>query len=249
MSVLSLTCPALHRGPNQILPALALDFAPGGMIGVTGPNGSGKSTLLRAIAGLGPETVGLRQNGQPLAREAVSLLPQNFTIRSSLSVLDCVLLGQRKRLGLRVPPALITEARALLDGLGLADLADRPMNRLSGGQQQRVLIAQRLFAKPRLLLLDEPTSALDLHHQLAALSLLQTHARRSGTVVIAALHDLTLAARFCDRLLVLGDGRICADGPAEDALAPATVEACWNIRPEYLKDRDNRLVVIPHLPA
>ncbi|WP_435168837.1 ABC transporter ATP-binding protein [Falsirhodobacter sp. 1013] len=246
--MLSLTCPALHRGPARILEPMRLELAAGTMIGVTGPNGAGKSTLLRAMAGLARERVNLRLDDQPLGRDQVSLLPQAFAIRSSLSVLDCVLLGQRRQLGFRVPPALIVQGQKLLEGLGLADLADRPMNRLSGGQQQRVLIAQRLFGKPRLLLLDEPTSALDLHHQLATLSLLRTHARDSGTVVIAALHDLTLASRFCDRLLVLGQGRICADGPAEDALTPATVEACWKIRPEYLRDRDDRLVLIPHLP-
>lgn len=178
------------------------------MLGVIGPNGSGKSTLLRAIAGLSAEAVAVSRDGHALGRRDIGHLPQAFTVKSSIFVLECILLGRREDLGLRVPAALIGDAEALLDRLGLADFADRRMSALSGGQQQRVLIAQRLFRAPALMLMDEPTSALDLHHQVSALAALQTYVRQAKGAVIVALHDLTLAARYCDRIMLVS-GSAC----------------------------------------
>lgn len=244
--MLQLHCPALFRGNQQIVAPLELSLPRGSLIGLTGPNGSGKSTLLRAMAGLAPEKARVTRQGRPLSEREVVLLPQAFAVRSNLSVLDCILLGQRERLGLRIPPDMLDRAMNLLEKMGLGDLANRPMNGLSGGQQQRVLIAQRLFREPSLLLMDEPTSALDLHHQLAVLELLRDHARDSGTVIVTALHDLTLAARFCGRLLVLADGDIRSDGPSDVALSRQVIESCWKISPEFLRDQANHLVVVPH---
>lgn len=177
----------------------------------------------------------------------MGFLPQAFAVRAALSVLDCVLLGRREALGLRVPTFLITEAEALLHRLGLSDLADRAMHDLSGGQQQRVLIAQRLFRRPKLLLLDEPTSALDLHHQLEAMALLRDHAVATGAPVLAALHDLSLATRYANRVLVLADGRIEADGSPEAVLTPDRLARHWRIAPEILRARDDKPVIVPHL--
>ncbi|MCE5972678.1 ABC transporter ATP-binding protein [Sinirhodobacter sp. WL0062] len=241
-----ITLPALRRGRSLVLQPMELRLPAGSLTGIVGPNGAGKSTLLRAIAGLSAERAILRREGRVLDRSAVGFLPQSFTVRANLSVLDCVLLGRREGLGWSVPPAMIAQARDILACFGLADLAARGMNSLSGGQQQRVLLVQRLFRNPQLLALDEPTSARDLHHQLGALAALRAHARQSGTAVIAALHDLTLAARFCDRVLVLGEGRlICQDTP-EGALTPERVAAHWRVTPELLRDRDACLVVVPH---
>jgi len=245
--MLHLSLPALHRGFQLVLDALSYTLPRGSVLGITGPNGAGKSTLLRALAGLAPERCTLTLEGKPLAPERITLLPQSFQVRSGLSVMDCLLLGRREVLGLRVPPALLHEAQLLLEDLGLDAMANRPMDMLSGGQQQRVLIAQRLFRKPALLLMDEPTSALDLHHQLATLTFLRSHAKKEGMIIVAALHDLSLAARFCDRLLILQGGRVRADGPPASALSAATVRDCWQIEPEYLRDYDDNLVLVPHL--
>jgi len=244
--MLTIDLPALHRGKMQVLHPEHLSLAPGEVVALLGPNGAGKSTLLHAIAGLAPERVRLRNHGIDLPRDQIGFLPQAFAVRSTLSVLDCILLGRREALGLRVPPRLIAEAEALLCRLGLAPLADRPMQDLSGGQQQRVLIAQRLFRRPKLLLLDEPTSALDLHHQLEVMALLRAHAEETGTPVLAALHDLSLAARWCDRVLVLAEGRLLADGPAEAVLTPDCLARHWRITPEVLLSRDGKPVIVPH---
>lgn len=248
-AAIEITLPALHRGRARVLAPCQLRLAPGEVVALTGPNGAGKSTLLQAIAGLASEPVRLLLDRQAVGRAEVGFLPQAFAVRASLSVLDCVLLGRREALGLRVPPLLIVEAEALLHRLGLSDLADRAMHDLSGGQQQRVLIAQRLFRRPKLLLLDEPTSALDLHHQLEAMALLRAHAAETRAPVLAALHDLSLVARYADRVLVLADGRIEADGPPEAVLTTDRLSRHWRIAPEILRARDDKPVIVPHLPA
>lgn len=241
-----ITGPALHRGRTLVLRPFEFGLARGEMLGVIGPNGAGKSTLLRAIAGLATEPVSVLRAGIKLERGQIGYLPQAFAVRSTLSVLDCILLGQRESLGLRVRRDMIAQAETLLDRLGLGALADRPMSALSGGQQQRVLIAQRLFRDPALMVLDEPTSALDLHHQLASLSQLKSHATKSGAAVIVALHDLTLAAKFCNRILLIAE-QTCAtpDDPAA-VLTRHTIETNWHIDPEFLRCREGTVVVVGH---
>ncbi|MFV0333924.1 MAG: ABC transporter ATP-binding protein [Tropicimonas sp.] len=241
-----ITGPALRRGGNRVLGAFSFSVAPGEMLGVVGPNGTGKSTLLRAIAGLAPETVPVTREGRRLGRRDIGHLPQAFAVKSSISVLECVLLGRREELGLRIPAGLIDEAEGLLARLGLAPLADRPMSALSGGQQQRVLITQRLFRTPALMLLDEPTSALDLHHQLSALSALSGYVRQSGAAVIVAMHDLTLAARYCDRIMLVAGGECGAPDLPAKILTRETVSPLWRIDPEFLTCRAESLVIVPH---
>lgn len=241
--------PALSRGGNPILGAFAFTLHPGEMLGVIGPNGAGKSTLLRAIAGLAAEPVLVRQGKRRLGRPNIGHLPQAFAVKSSISVLECVLLGRREELGLRVPATLIDRAEGLLEHLGLATLADHPMSALSGGQQQRVLITQRLFRAPALMLMDEPTSALDLHHQLSALSALASYARQSGGAIIIAMHDLTLAARYCDRIMLVAGGACSTPERPAQILTRKVISPLWRIDPEFLTCRSGNLVTVPHALA
>lgn len=238
--------PALWRGKTAVLGAFSFALAPGEMLGVVGPNGSGKSTLLRAMAGLGAQRVAVARDGRALGRRQIGYLPQGFGVGAALSVLDCVLLGRREALGLRVPMALIDEAHALLGRHGLSGLADRAMSALSGGQQQRVLIVQRLFRAPQLMLMDEPTSALDLHHQLAALAELRGYARRADAAVVVALHDLTLAARYCDRVMLVAGARCGTPDAPEAVLTRDVLRRHWRIEPEFMPCRQGRMVIIPH---
>ncbi len=205
--LLDITLPALHRGRTRVLASCQLRFAAGEVVALIGPNGAGKSTLLQAIAGLAPEPVQLTRGGRAVARAEIGFLPQAFAVRAALSVLDCVLLGRREALGLRVPPHLIAEAEAMLNRLGLSDLADRAMHDLSGGQQQRALIAQRLFRRPTLLLLDEPTSALDPEMVKEVLDTMVALAL-DGMTMLVVTHEMGFAREVADRMVFMDEGQI-----------------------------------------
>lgn len=238
--------PAIRKGGATLLQATQITAAPGEVLGVIGPNGAGKSTFLRCLAGADTPRARVTWKDRPLPPDRIGYMPQAFQVSVRLSVLECVLLGRRESLGWRVAPADLDAAEAVLARLDLQDLSARTMDTLSGGQQQRVLLAQRLVRQPLLLVLDEPTSALDLHHQIAILRLLVSHVRASGATAVLALHDLTLAARFCDRLLLVESGTLVASGTACQVLTPEIIGRFWRILPEILTTRDGHPVIVPH---
>lgn len=201
-----------------------------------GPNGSGKTTLLRCLAGLLAPSAGrvLVDGADPhrtppaaLARR-VALQAQDAGAALGFTVRDVVAMG---RLAHRRSPfaAAGPEDRAIvadaLQRLDLAPLADRPVERLSGGERQRVMIARALAQRPRVLLLDEPTNHLDVHHRFAVLDLV----RALGITVVATLHDIELAARWCDRILLLEGGRLQADDAPERALTPERLTRIYRV--------------------
>lgn len=241
---LTATLPAVFKGRIPILHDMQIAVPQGQILGVIGPNGAGKSTLLRSLAGV--DALHACWNGQKLRRDQIGYMPQAFQMNARLTVLEAVLLGKREGLGWRVAASDLQAASAVLANLGLAHVEGRFMDRLSGGQQQMVLLAQRLLRAPRLLVLDEPTSALDLHHQLVILRYLRSYARDRGAVVTLALHDLTLAARFCDQMLLLDGGRNLATGASETVLTTQRIAESWKISPELLRARDGSCVIVPH---
>ncbi|GGO77649.1 ABC transporter ATP-binding protein [Nocardioides deserti] len=226
---------------------------PGRVLGLVGPNGSGKTTLLRLLHGaLRTPTGRIEVDGDDLAalgpRETarrVAVVVQEPAGESTMSVAEMVLLGRSPRLGTfeRTGARDRDVAAASLDRVGAAHLAARPYAALSGGERQRVLIARALAQEATHLLLDEPTNHLDVRYQHEVLALVQDLARTSGTCVVVVLHDLNLAARYCDDLLLLGGpasgGRVVAGGPAEDVLDPALLEPVYGIgvRPVRLEGR------------
>ena len=241
---LTANLPSVFKGRAQILHPVQMVVPAGLVLGVIGPNGAGKSTLLRSLAGI--DSLHAKWSGQQLSREQIGYMPQAFQMNARLSVLEVVLLGKREALGWRVTPADLDAARTVLFDLGLTHLEGRTMDRLSGGQQQMVLLAQRILRAPQLLILDEPTSALDLHHQLLILRHLKTYTQTSQAVAVMALHDLTLAARFCDQLLLLKDGREVISGPTADVLSEQSIDDCWTVSVEVLHARDGCKVIVPH---
>ncbi|MFJ2815819.1 ABC transporter ATP-binding protein [Streptomyces sp. NPDC087294] len=225
-----------------IVDGVTLTADAGETVGLLGPNGSGKSTLLRMLAGvLAPSTGVVTLDGRPLpelGRRAtarrVATVEQHTHTLTELTVRDVVALG-------RIPhrrawtPASPTDARAVTDALertGLTDLAAQSWHTLSGGERQRAQIARALAQQPRELLLDEPTNHLDIQHQLDLLDLI---AELPVTTVIA-LHDLNLAAMYCDRLLVLRAGRVIAEGTPADVLTPALIADVYGVRAEVSHD-------------
>lgn len=193
--------------------------APGGVVALIGPNGSGKSTLLRSMMGLLEPQGSVRHRGVELVGlpvpdvvERVSFLPQAEPAEHSLRVREVVLLGRLARLGMRLTPADDAAVARALGLLGISRLADRRVSQLSGGQRKLVSIARTLIRLPGLVLMDEPTNSLDLRRQLELCQLLR-RISAAGTDVVVALHDLNLAARFADHVVVLdGHGGVHSHG-------------------------------------
>lgn len=240
---------------RPVVHGVDLAVRPGALTVLVGANASGKSTLLRGLARLLPaHDGGVTLDGEPIERiparqlaRTIGVLPQNPIAPEGITAGELVARG-------RYPHQPIFRGRssdddavvaASLAATDAASLADRRMDELSGGQRQRVWIAMALAQQPRILLLDEPTSALDVAHQVEVLDVLHAEVDR-GTTVVVVLHDLTLAARYADELVVLCDGRIVAQGTAGEVLTEATVRDAFGIDARILTDPDTgRPVVLP----
>ncbi|GAX54954.1 ABC transporter ATP-binding protein [Streptomyces olivochromogenes] len=219
-----------------ILDGVDLTPLPGSFTGLLGPNGSGKSTLLRLLAGvLAPASGVVTLDGHPLGdlgRRAVArrvaVVEQQVDTQLDLTVLDVVRLGRIPHRRAWSPPTPADEraVRTALERTDLTDKADRSWHTLSGGERQRVQIARALAQEPRELLLDEPTNHLDIQHQLDLLALI---AELRVTSVVA-LHDLNLAAMYCDRIVVLGQGRVVACGTPAETLTEALIADVYGVR-------------------
>ncbi|WP_110654957.1 ABC transporter ATP-binding protein [Salinicola halimionae] len=239
-------------GKRRVLHDLAgLEAQPGEITALIGPNGAGKSTLLKAIAGIEASSGHLTLDGRPL--EMLSLeqrtrklyyLPQDTSTQAALSVFEAVLLARRTQV-VESNGTALTAVEQALQSLELDPLAERELAALSGGQRQRVAIAQAIARRPRLLMLDEPTSALDLHHQLQVLDYLQRLARQNGVIIILAIHDLNLAARFADHLWVIKEGRHIISGTPDEVLTPERLREIYAIEAHVERPVDGPLHITP----
>ena len=223
---------------RPVLQGLELDsIAPGMLVALAGPNAVGKSTLLKAIAGLRPACGQVLLDGTDLAslgqRERlrrVGYLPQALPQANSLLAYEAMLSALRASRSELSPQQCEAAIADTLDRLGLQALALRPLNELSGGQRQMIGLAQVLVRAPRLLLLDEPTSALDLRWQLQVLQSVRAQVRGSDALALIAVHDLNLALRCCDRIVVLGQGRVLAAGAPAQVLTPELLLHAYGVR-------------------
>lgn len=232
-------------GRTEILREIDFTLEPGRPAALIGPNGTGKSTLLKAIAGLMPHggTVSLA-DGSRIADHA-AYMPQDTGAASSLTVKEVVLLGRLKHLGLRVAAEDRQIALDTLGMFGLTEFETRTLSALSGGQRQLVFLAQALVRAPRVLLLDEPTAALDLRHQIMVLETVRNIALERGIIVLAAMHDLALAARFCDRMIGLSAGRIAASGAPADVLTDDTLAALYGVTADISSTPSGAIAIVP----
>jgi iron complex transport system ATP-binding protein len=225
----------------------------GQWLGVIGPNGAGKTTLLRSIACLLPHAGTITIGGQPtsglrrrrLAR-LVAYVPQLPELPPEMTVGDYVLLGRTPHIGyLRMETAADRQICAgLLDRLGLSPMAGRTLDTLSGGEMQRIVLARALAQQAPVLLLDEPTSALDLGRRVDALELIDELRRERSLTVLSAVHDLTLAGQFADRLLLLAGGQVAAAGTARTVLRTDVLGPVFGPGVEVLADSGGAPVVI-----
>ncbi|MBE1490639.1 ABC transporter ATP-binding protein [Plantactinospora soyae] len=230
----------------RVLAEVALAAEPGTTVGLLGPNGSGKSSLLRLLAGLGrPDSgrvllddVELRTLPRRVLARRIAVVTQHTATDVEMSALEVILLGRipyRSRLA-GVAAADLALARQALAEAGLAGFEQRRWSSLSGGERQRVDIARALVQEPDLLLLDEPTNHLDIRHQLELLRFLAG----SATTVVVTLHDLNLAAQYCDRLVLLRAGRVVAAGTPAEVLTASRIAQVYQVRAEVDTAGDGR---------
>lgn len=221
---------------RRIVDRVTFEVVPGQLVGLLGPNGSGKSSLLRCVAGLRPLDSGLvLYDGEDLAglsrraaARAVAVVDQEAATEVDLRLRDVVGLGRAPHHD-RWGGASAADAAAVgaaMSAVGIHDLADRRWSTLSGGERQRAHIARALAQEPRCLLLDEPTNHLDIRHQLELFELLAS----AAVTAVAALHDLPLAARSCDWLVLLRDGRVVVEGPPAQALDSDVIADVYGVR-------------------
>jgi len=225
-------------GRHKIIEALSLSpLTPGSITALLGPNATGKTTLLRGLAGLLPVQGSIKLGEteltvlNPAAYAAqVTYMPQSLPQRVALTVLEATLSA------LMSSPSSVgngSDARLAvmncLTRLGIDNLALRSLDQLSGGQRQLASLAQSLIRQPDVLLLDEPTSALDIHHQLRVMKLVREITKERGMIVVAVLHDLALACRWCDRIVILRDGHVEADGAPAKALTPEILARVYHV--------------------
>lgn len=235
----------VRRGNATLLDDVTIQLHAGQLVALVGPNGAGKSTLLKAIAGWTTHSGRILWCGQAVDYRQVGFMPQQCQVSANLTVLETLLLGRHELLGWRVKDVDIGAASHILADLGLSQLADRAMTTLSGGQQQAVLLGQRLMRQPKLLLLDEVTSALDLRHQVMVLDLLKRYVARSGALVLSAMHDLNLAARNADTVLMMRKARVVAFGRAQEVFTPDCLRATYDVNIERMQLPDGTPIVVP----
>jgi iron complex transport system ATP-binding protein len=223
---------------TPILKDLELAVGLGEMLSIVGPNGSGKSTLLKCINRIlktKQNTILIdNQDTHNLNLKELSKLmgyvPQSSTSTFPFTVFDIVLMGRKPYIHWNIGERDNEIVAEMLDYLGISHLAMRHFNELSGGEQQKVIVARALAQQPRFLLLDEPTSSLDIKHQLEILCMLKSLAQSKERSVIVSMHDLNLASRFSDRMLMLKDGCIYAVGTPEAVLTEKNIEAVYGIK-------------------
>jgi iron complex transport system ATP-binding protein len=221
---------------HRILDGLSLTIGSSEILSLVGPNGSGKTTLIKCIDRiLKPEGSILldgreiqRMDRQEVARQ-IGYVPQSSSTPLATTVFDTVLMGRRPHIGWRVTDSDLEKVAAVLERLNLEDLAMREFSQLSGGQKQKVLIARALAQEPAVLLLDEPTSNLDMLHQLEVMETVSSLVKEKSICAVMAIHDLNLASRFSDKLVMLKDGKVYAAGEPEALLSEANISRVYGI--------------------
>ena len=240
---------------KPILRDIAFKVESGVMHGLLGPNASGKTTLLKLLNGLlkpgqGRVLARGREVGRLSRKEIAGLMavvPQQTAVVFAFSVLQMVTMARAAKLGMMgVPsPKDYQAAQNALKELGVDHLAGRSFNELSGGERQMVLLARALFQDPLILLLDEPTSHLDFKNQFLIMDVIRAVTRRKQLATLITLHDPNLAARYCDRMILLKQGRVLGNGPSETVFTPAMLETVYDLKVRIENTSESGKVVIP----
>jgi iron complex transport system ATP-binding protein len=254
MSNLSVRDLSVSFGSRVAVAGFEATVAPGEWLCLIGPNGAGKSSILRSVVGLVPSTGSIEVGGRTIrdlsTRERarrVAYVPQSPTLPDDMTAFEYVLLGRTPYVG-----TFRSETRhdrvvtdEVLEQLDLMAYRDRYLGAMSGGERQRLVIARALAQEAPVLLLDEPTTALDIGHQQQALDLVDRLRRQHGLTVISAMHDLTLAGLYSDRLALMHEGHLVAQGNPADVLRPETLAEFYNVSVKVHLAADGTVIVIP----
>ena len=256
MCAIALEGVTVRLGGRPVVNGVSATVEPGEWVALLGPNGAGKTSLLRAIAGVLPCEGRVFLAGRPAAsldrRERarqLAVVPQEPETPPWLTVAEYVLLGRTPYLGPLAREGVADREAAwrALERLDLEPFVDRPLGTLSGGERQRAVVARALAQEAPVVLLDEPTAALDIGHQQHALELLDALRAAEGLTLVAAMHDLTLAALYADRVLLLAEGRVVADGPPAAVLTEAALAEHYGASVR-VTTVDDRVAVLPRRP-
>ena len=230
-----------------------LEVERGEVVSLVGPNGAGKSTLIKCIDRiLRPQRGTVLVDGKAASlmgskdfSRMMGYVPQSTKEIFPDTVFDIVLMGRRPHIGWRVPGGDVKVVAKTLKFMGIEQFASRYFDELSGGEKQKIAMARAIVQEPEILLLDEPTSNLDIKHQLEVMRTVRLLVEKGGISAIMAMHDLNLASRFSDKIVMLKDGRVFEMGRPESVLIPENIEKVYGVRAEVIKDSTGRPYVMP----
>lgn len=250
MKAVSISGLSVELGKKRILDDVDLDVEAGEWLNIIGPNGAGKTTMLRSLLGTVEHEGRIELGGElvpkPIERaRRLAYVPQSPVIPGGMFVGDYVLLGRTPHRGIfgRDSDTDCNIAMDVITRLDLDGFTNREVGSLSGGERQRVVLARALAQETDVVLLDEPTTALDLGHQQEVLELVESLRQERGLTVIATLHDLTLAARYGDRIALLSQGRIVESGPPPAVLTAPTIAEHFGATVRIIDDPDGPVIV------
>ncbi len=239
-----------------ILKNVCIELRASEMLSVVGPNGAGKSTLLRCIDRILKPQRGsilldereIKEMSRMELAKKMGYIPQSSAQVFPATVFDTVLLGRRPHVGWRSSEKDTKMVLEMLQMLNIKSFAMRDINELSGGQQQKVFIARALTQEPDVLLLDEPTSNLDIKHQLEVMDIIKNIVREKGIAAIMAIHDLNLASRYADRIVMMNGGEIFDAGDAAAVLTPENIKHVYDVEVK-VNNHDGRPYIVPIRPV
>ena len=252
--MLSFSHAAVGYGEKMVLQDVSFQVSKGEYVALIGSNGTGKSTLIKCVSGLLPLAGGEieicgKDSRKLKAKERarlVAVVPQSYYVDYDFTVEDIVMMGRNPYIDFRHRESKedheIAERAMKLTKTDV--FRDRPYNELSGGERQRVILARAITQQPQIILLDEPTSALDLHHQIEVMELIRDLNEKENITVMAVLHDINLASRFCSRIIILKDGKVKADGTPKQIINREEMESLYNMK---LLVKNNPLLEKPEI--
>lgn len=236
---------------TPVLDDISFELNSSEIIGIVGPNGAGKSTLIRCIDNiLKPLQGSILLDGADInamtrmeIAKSMGYVPQTTHRVFPATIFDTVLMGRRPHLGWKSSDQDIDIVLEILELLGIMEFAMRDFNEISGGQQQKVLIARALAQDADILLLDEPTSNLDIRHQLEVMNIMKDIVHKKGISAVMAIHDLNLASRYTDRILMMNGGRIFAAGDPESVLTNKNIKRAYGVEALVKSDGDKPYII------